>query len=284
MEKLQEATTSINIPSSETNLTADEMFQQSGIESLAMRICAVTPLQSPIGGVFNIKRKAGTNDLELVRKNVEVLPTELIKTGLSQEALQNIMNIFGKKSTQIIGNLFRGIANEIENTALLSLLRDKSKDYGELALSDSLNFETNLGELMQRVNEIIIKMNQKNFRTYEAFAILPAIALTSIYSVGKLFNHHEEFNENGLFLTKIASTNFYLNPDVNDNYAYVGLNDFEDLGKSSLYFAPYQSQIIETNEYDTGNLVYFLINRFAISESPLHEVDDEMLYKFEIKN
>lgn len=284
MEKLQEATTSINIPSSETNLTADEMFQQSGIESLAMRICAVTPLQNPIGGVFNIKRKAGTNDLELVRKNVEVLPTELIKTGLSQEALQNIMNIFGKKSTQIIGNLFRGIANEIENTALLSLLRDKSKDYGELALSDSLNFETNLGELMQRVNEIIIKMNQKNFRTYEAFAILPAVALTSIYSVGKLFNHHEEFNENGLFLTKIASTNFYLNPDVNDNYAYVGLNDFEDLGKSSLYFAPYQSQIIETNEYDTGNLVYFLINRFAISESPLHEVDDEMLYKFEIKN
>ena len=88
--------------------------------------------------------------------------------------------------------------------------------------------------------------------------------------------------ERGLFITHIGGTKFYLNPNVNDLYAYVGLKDSDNLSKSSLVFSPYQNQILDAVDPEEGDVHYFLVNRFAITSSPLHETDNEMLYKFKV--
>jgi hypothetical protein len=44
----------------------------------------------------------------------------------------------------------------------------------------------------------------------------------------------------------------------------------------------YQQQIVDALDPETGELYYFLVNRFAIVSSALHKPGKEMLYKFKV--
>ena len=268
-----------NIAQTEQNLSVDNIFQQTTIQSLARQVCSNVTLKGPSGAIFNIKKTS--DGFKLVRKDVIEFPSTLLSTGVTREAIQDLKSQFGKDIDIVIGTLFRGISNEIENDKLFEVLDVESKDYGDLQLSDSLNAEMNLFEVTQRVHEIILKMNQKFQRTFDAFAIIPYKPLGGIMGLSQYAGALKK-EERGLFITQIGSTKFYLNPDINNEYAYVGLKDEDNLSKSSLVFAPYQNQIIDVIDPDSGEVIYFLVNRFAIESSPLHEVDNEMLYKFKV--
>ena len=268
-----------NIEITDQNLSVDSIFQQTNIPSLAREICAVAELKGPTGAIFNIIRKDASS-VELIRKEVEVFPSELQKTYITREAVQDLKSQFGKDAESIIGNLFRGLSNDLENEKLLSVLSANSKDYGGLQLTDSLNASTNAYEILQRTHEIVLKMNQKYQRSYDAFCVLPASVMGSLMGLSQYLNHNGA-DTKGLFITQINKTKFYLNPDSTDLYAYVGLKD-ENLSKSSLIFSPYQNQILDSIDSDNGNINYFLANRFAITVSALHKLNEEMLYKFKV--
>ena len=268
-----------NIETTDQNLSVDSIFQQTNIPSLAREICAVAELKGPTGAIFNIIRKDASS-VELIRKEVEVFPSELQKTYITRESVQDLKSQFGKDAESIIGNLFRGLSNDLENEKLLGVLSTNSKDYGDLQLTDSLNASTNAYEILQRTHEIVLKMNQKYQRSYDAFCVLPASVMGSLMGLSQYLNHNGA-DAKGLFITQINKTKFYLNPDSTDLYAYVGLKD-ENLSKSSLIFSPYQNQILDSIDSDNSNINYFLANRFAITVSALHKLNEEMLYKFKV--
>lgn len=268
-----------NVAQTDQNLSIDNIFQQTNIQSLARQVCSTVQMLGPSASLFNIIKK--TDGFKLVRKDLVEVQSEIIKTGVTREAIQDLKSQFGKDADNIVGSLFRGISNEIENAKLLDVLRTQGKDYGNLQLTDSLNAELNLFEVTQRVHEIILKMNQIYQRTFDAFAIIPYKPLGGIMGLSQYAGALKK-DERGLFITQIGSTKFYLNPDVNDDYAYVGLKDSDNLSKSSLVFAPYQNQIIDAIDPDSGEVLYFLVNRFALDSSPLHEAGNEMIYKFNV--
>lgn len=83
-------------------------------------------------------------------------------------------------------------------------------------------------------------------------------------------------------VAKVGRTKFFLNPDPTSSVCYVGLCDQRDPSKSSAVFSPYVSEVVQTTDYDTGEDSYHIFNRFAITASPLHVTDNEMLYKFTV--
>ena len=270
----------LNIAQTDQNLSIDNIFQQTNIQSLARQVCSTAILSGPSGAIFNIVKKNST-DFKLVRKEVSCFPSEIVKTSVTREAVQDLKSQFGKDAETIVGTMFRGISNELENEKLFEVLGTECKDYGDLQLSDSMNAELNLFETTQRVHEIVLKMNQKYQRTFDAFAIIPATALGGIMGLSQYAGAIKK-EERGLFITQIGSTKFYLNPNVADLNAYVGLKDDDNISKSSLVFSPYQNQILDAVDPDSGDIHYFLVNRFAIASSPLHELNNEMLYKFKV--
>ena len=268
-----------NIAQTDQNLSVDNIFQQTNIGSLAKEICSIAQLNGPSGAIFNIVRK-GTGDIKLIRKEVEVFPSEILKTSVTREAIQDLKSQFGKDADLIIGTLFRGLSNDLENEKLLEVLSANAKDYGDLTLSDSLNASISAYELTQRIHEIVLKMNQTYQRSYESFCVLPAKSLSPFMGLSSYLGRTDK-DSNGLFITQINKTKFYLNPDSADVYAYVGLKD-ENLSKSSLVLSPYQNQVFDAVSPDSGDVNYFLVNRFAITVSPLHELNNEILYKFKV--
>lgn len=271
-----------NIAQTDQNLSIDNIFQQTNVPSLAREICSTAELTGPTGAIFNIVRKTTVDgvDIKLIRKEVEVFPSEILKTSITREAIQDLKSQFSKDADLIIGTLFRGLSNDLENEKLLSVLSTNSKDYGDLQLSDSLNASTTAYELTQRVHEIVLKMNQNHQRTYQAFCVLPATAMGSLMGLSSYLGGTNS-DSTGLFIAEINKTKFYLNPDSADTYAYIGLKDV-NLSKSSLVLSPYQNQILDAVNPDSGDIHYFLVNRFAITVSALHELNNEMLYKFKV--
>lgn len=276
---INEATTDADIATTDENLSVPQMFQQTEMPSLGRQIFSVVPMTGPTAALFNIKTNDTDDGIELLRNEVEVFASSPIATGITTEAIQDLQRQYGKGVYEVIGTLLRGLANDDENTKTLAFLDTQSKATTGLTLSDSLNAETNLFEITQKVHEIVLAMNNKTMRTYEAFAVIPAPALGGILGLTK---QTELPDARGLFIAQIGLTKFYLNPNATSTTAYVGLKDTMNPSKSSAIFSPYVSNVAEAVDADTGEMKFFIHNRYAITESPLHETDNEMFYKFTI--
>lgn len=269
------------IATTDTNLTVGQMFQQAQLPSLGRSLFAVVPTTGPSAGLFNIKKKTGSNEFELVRRNVEVFPSESIATGLTQEVVQDIRAQYGLASNQIIGTLLRGLANVQENDRTMEFLEAQCKAEADLNLTNSLNAELNTFEIGQRVHELILKANTLNQRTYDSWAVLPYTVAAGFAALNNYVGGMSK-DESGLFISQVGNTKFFMNPDPTSTTAYVGLRDFKNPNVSAGVFSPYVSDIVEAQHPNTGNLSYFIFNRFAITASPLHITNDEMMFKFDI--
>jgi hypothetical protein len=282
--QIVEDTTGPNAPeiaTTDENLSVDVMYQQQALPSLGRQIFSVIPMHGPTAALFNIRKKSGTENFELVRNEVEVYPSESIATGISQEAIQDLRSQYGKEVGPVVGTLLRGLSNDQENTRTLAFLEAQAKAEADLNLSDSLNAESNLMEITQKVHELVLRANSLNARTYEAFCVLPYVPGASIASLSSYVGG-EDKDERGLFLAQVGQTKFFMNPDATSETAYVGLTDSRNPSKSSAVFSPYVSNVVEAQDPDSGAMNYFIFNRFAITASPLHVEDNEMLFKFDI--
>jgi len=281
---INEDTSTPNAPNIETtdeNLTVDAMFQQSSLPSLGRQIFSVLPINGPTGGLFNIKKKAVGNEFELVKRNVEVYNSAAIKTALTQEAVQDLKAMHGKEANLVVGKLLRGLANDDENTKTLAFLVAQAKAAAGLTLTSSSNSEVTLFELTKKVTDLILEINKLNLRTYEACAIVPYKAVSAMMALSQYAGGDDD-GERGLFIAKIGKTRYYTNPDSTSLVAYVVLRDSENPSKSSAVFSPYMGQIIEARDPDSGSLTYHIFNRYAITASPLHITNNEMIYSFAI--
>jgi hypothetical protein len=384
-----------NIATADENLTVEAMFQQSALPSLGRQIFSVVDVHGPTGALFNLRKKAGTTNIELVRADVEVYPSKAITTGLTQEVIEDMRSMYGKEAENVIGKLLRGLANEDENLKTLAFLGAEAASSTDLQLSDSLNAETNLFEITQKVHELVLEMNTQNMRSFEAFAVIPFAPLGSIMGLSKYLGD-EESDARGLLIGTVGQTKFFLNPNATsitgtaadavanfvtsinitavasstdlfenatfsllddgtdvtsvkssvdfldaggvlvaaagtellvtptalaagtltllnsatitftgavtgasgtatfdttgasedgntaDTNVYVGLKDTSNPSKSSAVFSPYVSSIVDVQSPDSGASAYHIFNRYAITASPLHVVDNEMLFKFTI--
>lgn len=273
--------TAPNIAPTDEDLSLDNLFQQSSLPSLGRQIFSVIPMHGPTAGLFNIKKKSGSDAYELVRNDVEVYPSESIHTSVTQESIQDMYNQYGKEAYVVVAKLFRSLANDQENEKTIAFLQAQCKDVADLNLSNSANAELNLFEITQKVQELVLTINSKNLRSYEAFAVVPTTALGGVMALSK-YAGSDDKDERGLFITKINQTKYYLNPDPTDTKCYVGIKDSLNASKSSAVFSPYMSTLVYSIDPDTGEMGYHIYNRFAITESPLHETDNEMLYMFDV--
>lgn len=269
------------IATTDENLSVDDMYQQAALPSLGRQIFSVVPMNGPTAALFNIRKKAGTNNFELVRKDVEVYNSESINTGVSQEVIQDLKSQYGKEVEPIVGTLLRGLANDQENEKTIAFLEAQCKAEADLQLSDSLNIESIMFEVSQKVNELVLKANTKNMRTYEAFAVLPYYAGAAMAGLSGYVGGDDK-DERGLFLAKVGQISYYMNPVATSTKAYVGLKDTRNASKSAAVFSPYRSTVTEAQDPDSGSINYFIFNRFAITQSPLHVTDNEMMFKFNI--
>lgn len=274
---LNESTTHADIAQTDEIISA--VISQKWINSLAYAICDIQPLRGPTGGQFAIKYDKVLKKSIVKRTNVEVINDTTSDTGFTLEAIQDMQKQFGKRARTFIGRALSGISSANENDKLLSFMDVNSALKAPLTLSDPTNIETNMFQLSQKVAESVVEINSIDYRTLNSFCVVPLKLAATVLGIGNYFT--DTVVENGLYMGKVGKTKFYLNPDPASTTAYVGLSGTTP-GNSSIVFSPYQHQVVEAQDPESGNVKLFNVNRYAITLNGLSEVSNPMLHKFEI--
>lgn len=300
-DSLQENTQTTDIAQTDTIL--GDLIKENYHISLMYHICEVIPSTTPYGTVFVSERNTDlseTNDFKIIKQEIKT-KTNTLKTGFSQEVLQDVQNMFNKSSKNLTARVLKGITSREENQTLLRYMFDNSDTKESLQVQDSNNLESVLLQLSNKVSKSVLEMNQDTYKTLDSFCILDANWAAAVLGS---FNFMTEGKEVSLFVGRIGRTDYYVNPfpntssefdesfdysyEIEDtpipNYCYVGLID-PNHGESSMFFVPYSYEKDYMLDPDTGEIVLFLRNRYGLIMNPLHKPlkNRSMLHKFTIE-
>ena len=283
-KKLNEDTvgcTDPNIADTDEIVNIKRLFLQGSLPSLARSALPDLPISGPTGGFVNARKKDGTNDLELVRNNVEVFPSKSIKTGITREAIQDLRATYGEETDKYIAMLLRGLANTQENERFIQFLTDNAYSRDDVHLDAPDRSEDVFFEISQAVERLVLEMNSKSFRTYESFAIMPYHFAASISATVNYNTGGEDYDK--LQVSKLGKTKYYISTDANDtSTVFVGLSDKEDVSKSCAIFNHYVTDLVNAVDPETGNSSIHIFNRYAMTMNPLHTEDKPMLLTFKV--
>lgn len=247
-------------------------------------ICDVQVLKGPQGKVF--ARASRLDKFEILSKNV-ITEAEKTDVEISPEALDDLVAL--TSSSNLFTDFVVSSTKRKSGLKLIKFLTDNAEVVGNLTLTgESLdNNETNLFYINKKVNDEIGKMNKQNFRTYDAFCILPynqvggILGLSFTYSkIADQANDHDRAT--GYFLGKINNVRYYINPDENATDVIVGLNSKVETGNSAVIFSPYNIIINSAISPENGHKTYHVWVRNGYTLSPLHTTANPMLVKFKI--
>jgi len=285
-----EKTTNANIGNAEFSFnTVIDIFQELPGASLLRELSAKVPMKFSTGQVINVRRNGATNSYETVESLLTVNDNSAtpLATGISIEVIQDLHAQYSVDGYDIAAKLLKGIVDKEENASLMTWLNANSLSTPALDLETSVNstdpqLKQDRGfEISQRVQELVLKMNTPNFRTYEAFCILPFKNAATISSMNSFMGGSAE-NKDNLVISKIGSTSYYVNQDTTATTAFVGLVEKDTLGASSIILGEYQQEILASTQVESFQQNVGIINRYATAINPLSDTGSEMLMKFEI--
>ncbi len=256
-------------------------------------IAEVQPMMQPSGYVF--ARQETQDTFKIIKKQIDVDTNKSI-IKISQEAWEDLLNLSNlnkagnEQTPELFINWVKSSAAHKETEKIINLIKENAVDAGNLTLDDTndakQNAETNLFYISKKVGDLVIKMNSPNFRTYDSFCILPQTGVGGILSLSftysRIDDSTDENRANDYFLGKINNTRYYLNPNPNDNNAYVGLKSHKEKGVNSLIYSPYCMNLTTAYNYQSGERTVGIFTRNAYTIHPLHSPTTPMLYKFTI--
>lgn len=256
-------------------------------------IAEVQPMMQPSGYVF--ARQETQDTFKIIKKQIDVDTNKSI-IKISQEAWEDLLNLSNlnkagnEQTPELFINWVKSSAAHKETEKIINLIKENAVDAGNLTLDDTndskQNAETNLFYISKKVGDLVIKMNSPNFRTYDSFCILPQTGVGGILSLSftysRIDDSTDENRANDYFLGKINNTRYYLNPNPNDNNAYVGLKSHKEKGVNSLIYSPYCMNLTTAYNYQSGERTVGVFTRNAYTIHPLHSPTTSMLYKFTI--
>lgn len=270
--------------------TTDELLNKGsvstylGMYSLQADLFPTLPLFGPGGQFLNVRRKdeANNKEFELIRKEVTPFESTPEKTGITREAIEDLIQMHGKQNaSKVLNALFEGIVNDEVNATVLNFVDDNSFKVDDIHISNS---ELYVQKIMRKVARIINKANEGIYRGRKQYCLLP-YRFQSQFEVSGLFGKGEleDFDSNIIVETK--KIRFVHNPDPDQEMVYVGLYNENEPNRSQAQFSPYKSDIRQAVSYETGQTNYHIFNRYALTMNPIQDKTDRrnsLMWKFKI--
>ncbi len=265
---------------------------------LFYNIADTQPLKQPMGVVFariETTDDAGNINFE-IQKTLVNIQTHKVLTNITQEGLEDLLKLSTYNNTEIdnypalFENFVKTAAGHKEVTELLKIVKQNAIEKPALTLTGTEaaeNGETNIFFIQKYVNELILQMNSNNFRTYDAFCLLPQSNVGGILGLGstysKIAQQTSDSRAADYYLTTINNVKYYLNPDKNETNAIVGLHSTQERGCSALIYSPFSILTTNTTNPDNGERVLGIFVRSGLAINPLHTSENPLLVKFEIQ-
>lgn len=261
---------------------------------LFYNIADVQPSKQPVGVIFGRVETAndsGVSSFEIKSQKIEI---ETFKSvcKITAEGFEDLLKLstYNEGGTPTLFEEFvKSTAGHKEVSGLLAKVKNAAVQKDKLTITGTeaeSNAEVNLFVIHKYVNELVLQANTDNFRTYDAFCILPSSGVGGILGLGatysKISQQGSDARAHDYLLTTINNVRYYINPDKTEKSAIVGLCSNTEKGANSLIYCPFSILTSAAVNPDNGEKTLAVFVRSAIAVNPIHTTDKPMLFKFEI--
>lgn len=273
--------TDSNVDIDTYELFVKEVISDNIRTMLAYDICDVTPISSP--KTIVLARESNKDKFKIISKSVEVQNTKC-SFEITHEAIEDLKAISG--NTTLFTNYMAAFTKNKQNAEFMKYIKDNAVKVDDFTLPKEAkeNNEINLFYINKKVNDLISDMNKENFKTYDAFCILPSSQSGGILGLGSTYSKSvgilDDNSRSTLFyLGEINNVEYYINPDPKETDTIIGLHSKKEKGVSSLLFFPYNYIVNVADRVTDDHIIYNVWCRNLWTLNPMHTPDKPMLVK-----
>jgi len=287
----------------------NDLIIEKYYSSLLWQICDVFPLKSTLGRIYVSKRKFDTSetnsDFEIIKKDIQ---PSLYKynTSFTKEVLQDIKSMYGKNARDLVSKNIRGISDFYENRHFIEFVDNNATLKEDLVVGEH---QDDISYITRRIGASVLEMNHYSYKTHKGWCILPWDYASIFFEYWRdlMMTDEKKSLYHYLYIGTFSNVDYYLNPkgkendfndefnddfnddytienQVNNNTVYVGLKSPKEPGYGSLLFSPYQYDLVDVIDPDTGDTHIHIFNRYGLELSPFHIPMERksMIHKFKI--
>jgi len=243
--------------------------------SIALRVSDVQPLKGPMGIISGAQWDKETGNLSIAKKDVTAI-THKIRTEFTKEALQDLQGIYGESFYDVLAHyLIDELTYKIDEQ-FLTIVKNRAVDKGSYSFKGS-DFDTSLWAVGQSiaisVNKGLCDLPISDNRSPKGWAVVSS-NVASLLEGTLSDTAGEKLDDNSSsYLGRIGGVDYYINythpNDGTDNVIF-GIKG-NGYSKGSTIYSHYNTQWIETLSPETGEPIFFLLDRTAMEINPLDD-------------
>lgn len=243
--------------------------------SIARRVSDVQVLKGPVGIISGAQWDKTAGKLTIAKANIEAA-TEKIRTEFTKEALQDLKGIYKEDFYDLLAHyLSDSIVYKIDEK-FLTMVKDRASTKGTLVFSGA-EFNNSLWAVGQSiaitVNKGLCDLPISDNRSAAGWAIVSSNVASLLAGTLNDTNNEGLDDESSSYLGRIAGVDYFIDYTHENN----GLDSVtfgikgNGFSKGSTIFSPYTQQWIDTIDPETGEQIFFLLDRTAMAINPLDE-------------
>lgn len=243
-------------------------------KSIALRCSDKQPMSGPLGIVLGMQRDHDTDTLKIERS--EVVPkTRIIKTEFTQEALEDLVRVYGENVYDVLGHYIVDDLTYKIDKDFIDMLKARGESKGTLTF-DGATYNNALWAVGQaisiKINKGLADLPISDNRSSGGFAIVSSDVASILAITVNLDNSDDNYKDDSpSYMGTIAGTEYYIDY-THDNSAtdavVFGIKG-NGISKGSSILSPYTQEWVETIDGDSGEKKYHLFDRTGMVINPL---------------
>ena len=243
--------------------------------SIARRVSDVQPLKGPLGIITGAQWDKDTGKLSLAKKDVSAI-THKIRTEFTKEALQDLQNIYNESFYDVLAHyIIDELRYKIDNQ-FITMITDRAVDKGSFSFKGS-DFDTALWAVGQSiaisVNKGLCDLPISDNRSSKGWAVVSSNVASLLEGTLSDTGGEKLDDDSSSYLGRIAGVDYFINythPNDGTNNVIFGMKG-NGLSKGSTIYSHYNTQWIDTISPETGESIFFLLDRTAMEINPLDD-------------
>ncbi len=245
--------------------------------SIAKRVSDIQLLSGPVGIITGVHRDKANDKMLIAKSNIEVT-SKRIRTEFSIESLQDMQAIYGESFYDILAYyLVDEMAYKIDEE-FITLIRTRAHLAKSLAFDNS--FDKDLWAVGQSIaisiNKGLSDLPISDNRSPMGWAIVSSnvgsvLSLTTDLSDDS--NGNSRIDDSPSYMGRLSGVDYYIDythPNDGVDSVIYGIKG-NGISKGSTIFAPYKQEWIDTVSSETGEKIFFMLERSGVAVNPLDE-------------
>ena len=244
-------------------------------QSIAKRVSDVQPMKGPAGIISGAQWDKVDGKLTIAKADINAV-TKTIRTEFTIEALQDMEAIYGEDFHDVLAHyLVDEMAYQID-ADFLTMVKDRATTKDTLVFA-GVDFNNSLWAVGQSiaitVNKGLCDLPISDNRSPQGWAVVSSNVASLLAGTLNDANNEGLNDDSPSYLGRIAGVDYfidYTHPNDGLDSVTFGIKG-NGFSKGSTIFSPYTMQWIDTINAETGEQIFFLMNRLGMSINPLDE-------------